>query len=519
MWGTILVPTLAMGAMFPLVSALALRRGSTTGHAVGTTYAANTWGGILGSFVAGFILVPQIGMRASVVVSGVLSALVGLSFLAPAIRSVQPRAGVWAAAVVGLVAGAWFIAPDWDRNIVTSGPYLSGKSIMRRADSETDEGVRAAMLDRFDELVDYREDATGVVTVKRRGSNWSLQVGGKSDAFSYASTQNLIAHLPLALHGSAREVLIVGLGSGSTLGSALTHPVDRVDSVEISSAVVEFARKYFSTYTRDALNDPRATVHIGDGRNHLRHARRTWDVIVSQPSNPWISGAASLFTREYFSDIRDHLEPGGIACAWFKPSDAESHTMTSVLRTWAEVFEYPFLFESRVIGEFVLIGTVDRPTFSLAEVERSFSRPQVLADLRRIRIASAEDLVGYLLTGPEGVRAIAREGVVNTDDNAHIEFLAPTAVFQDVRLQSQNLVHSQRANPLDYISEFFDPAARTPLAARTIQQIYESKQLVIDARNLEQKEGRSRRWQEIARRALHLNPRDPYAVTARRSSR
>ena len=125
--------------------------------------------------------------------------------------------------------------------------------------------------------------------------------------------------------------MLLGLGSGNTLGSIEEHAnVESIDVLEISPGVVHAAREYFGRYTGHALNDPRAHLIIGDGRLHLRHTARTYDVIVSQPSNPWIVGAAALFTRESFVAMQQRLNPGGCAPFWTKPRASTCRRKTFV---------------------------------------------------------------------------------------------------------------------------------------------------------------------------------------------
>jgi spermidine synthase len=506
---TILVPTLAMGALFPLVTQVLHRGAAAPGQAVGSTYAANTWGTIAGSFVAGFVLVPTVGMRATIALSAALSALVGAAWFLPALRARRPGAAPHAGLPVALLALVAWTAPGWDRAILTSGPYLYGRTLAARlpAGGSTAE-IAGAWARAQGELVDYREGASGVVSLRRRGQKLSLQVGGKSDAYSYASTQNLIAHLPLVLHGAARDALVIGLGSGNTLGSALSHDVQRVDAVEISPEVLDFARRYFTPYNGGALDDPRARVLVGDGRNHLRHSGQSYDVIISQPSNPWISGSAALFTRDFFQEVSAHLRPGGVACAWFLITDEEADTLRSILRTFSDVFERAFLFESLVLGEYVLIGTRGPGRWSGPELARRLEGTRAGADLSRLGALGAPELAGLLVLGPDGVRRYAESGALNTDDNAWIEFVGPRSIRAGDRLRAQRELEALRPSPLDFFDGGEDDAGQR-FRAR-LDAISRSKPLVLEARETEAREGRGPAWLALARRAAELNPADPY---------
>lgn len=516
---TILVPTLAMGALFPLVTEVLHRRTAAPGQALGSTYAANTWGTIAGSFVAGFALVPAIGMRATIALAAALSAVIGVAWLVPALGERRRGAAVHAGAAVALVALAALAAPAWDRTILTSGPYLYGRSLAARMPAGGSPARIAEAWSRaLGELVDYREGASGVVSLRRQRGRLSLQIGGKSDAYSYASTQNLIAHLPLLLHGGAREALVIGLGSGNTLRSALAYGVERVDAVEISPEVVDFARRHFTPYNGGALDDPRARVLVGDGRNHLRHSGRSYDVIISQPSNPWISGSAALFTRDFFEEMRAHLRPGGVGCIWFLTTDEEGDALRSILRTFQSVFERAFLFDSLVLGEYVLIGTRDSTPWSGAELARRLDGTRAGADLGRLGVLGAPELAGLLLLGPAEIRRYAGSGKLNSDDNAFVEFLGPRSLRPGDRLRAQRELEALRPQPIAFFAERTagEDAAATSFRER-LDAIRRSKPLVLEAREVEAREGRGPAWLELARRAAELNPADPYAGALLRS--
>jgi spermidine synthase len=172
--------------------------------------------------------------------------------------------------------------------------------------------LRAAMKEGRETLF-FKEGLHAVVSVLRTPEgDLLLQVNGKTDASARgdAATQLMVGHLPLLLHQSAENVLVIGLGSGMTLGAVQRHPVKAVDVVEIEPAVVE-AGRYFKEFTGDVLNDPRVDLIVGDGRNHLALTNRQYDVIISEPSNPWVSGQANLFSREFFELAKKHLNRGG----------------------------------------------------------------------------------------------------------------------------------------------------------------------------------------------------------------
>src|SRR4029453_11410116 len=182
---------------------------------------------------------------------------------------------------------------------------------------------------------------------------------GKVDASNAGDmlTQRLLAHLPLLLHPNPQRVAILGLGSGVTLGSALTHGVSPGPALEISPEVVA-ASQFFNEENHRALENPRTRLIVGDGRTHLTLGREQYDVIVSEPSNPWMAGIASLFTREFFEAARARLGPGGVLCQWAHTYDISRRDLQSIVATFLSVFPEGTLW---MVGDadVLLIGSTE----------------------------------------------------------------------------------------------------------------------------------------------------------------
>ncbi len=445
-----LVPTFCMGGMLPIVSRYLARRRDDAGRAVGTAYAANATGTILGSFAGGFVLIPLIGMRSSILAGSVLSGLVGAAFLYRALPASSSARVLKAALVPGAIILAGALAPGWEPSVMTSGPFLRAKAYAEDG-STSIEAIRERMAR---EILFYREGVATVVTVtEAHNGSRTMVVGGKPDAFSFASTQNWLGHLPMFLRPEARSVLIVGLGSGHTLGSVLAHGgVERVDSVELSRGVVHAAEEYFGGFTGDALDDPRSTVIVGDGRLHLEHSEQTYDVVISQPSNPWIAGASSLFTREAFSAMKRRLEPGGLACIWFQGFRMPVDNFRSLARTWAEVWKHPSIWESRISGELLFVGSDEPLRIDFEEFRAAFEAPAVRKQMRRIRMPSMAHALSYLVIFDDDVRAVAGDAVVNTDDSSRIEYDTPKGMWRDHATEILRLIGMQRADPWSLVT-------------------------------------------------------------------
>jgi spermidine synthase len=302
----ILPAAVGFGAAFPLGLAL-LKATDTVADRVGTVYALNTMAAVAGSLVAGFVAIPLLGLQRSLwlAVAALVIDVVVIAFRG-GLTGRGRFVGLSAAAVA---AGVAVVSPTWDRDLLASGGYKYAPRVPKTVDLET--ALKAGTL------LFYEEGAASTVSVKRLTGAISLSIDGKVDASSVGDmlTQKALAHLPLLLHENPREICIIGLGSGVTLASALTHGVERADVVEISTGVVR-ASQFFKKENRDALTDVRTHLIVGDGRSHLALTDRRYDVIISEPSNPWIAGVAALFTREFFTAARSRLAPHGIICQW-----------------------------------------------------------------------------------------------------------------------------------------------------------------------------------------------------------
>lgn len=410
--------TAALGAAFPLAVASAARASAAVSVDVAIVYTANTAGAIAGALAGGFALIPLLGLQTTVLAAGALGIAGGLRVIFVGSSGTRPRvAGVTAAALAAVVAWAF---PAWDRELLSSGAYKYAPYV-REPDLEA--ALKAGTL------LYYEEGAAATVSVRRVAGAVSLAIDGKVDASNAGDmlTQKLLAHLPLLLHPSPREVAIVGLGSGVTLGAALRHPIARADMIEISPEVVE-ASAYFSSENHDALKDPRVRLILGDGRSHLLLASRRYDVIVSEPSNPWMAGIASLFTREFFEAARARLAPGGILCQWAHTYDISDDDLRSIAATFASVFPDGTMWLVGD-GDLLLLGSTAPLLPRLDHIARAWSRPGVAADLSEVSARRPFSVVTLLVGDGPALQRYARGARLQTDDHAPLEFSAPRAIY------------------------------------------------------------------------------------------
>src|SRR5262249_51981088 len=303
--------TLALGAAFPLALATASTTRGDVGGVSARIFVANTIGAVAGSLAGGFLLLPRLGLQASLRTTAALGvAAAAAVWVADGGRKArEARAWRWRAPLVALATIVLSVLPAWSPQLLAGGAYKYAP-YLGVADLEND-------LETWKLL--YLEDgSTATVSVRELAGQRSLVINGKVDASNMGDmlTQRLLGLLPVVMHPHPDRGLVIGPGRGVTAASALAPGTTRaVDVVEISPEVVT-ASDFFRRENGDVLRSPGVTLVVGDGRSHLSFGSRRYDVIVSEPSNPWMAGIASLFTREFFETARARLQPGGIVCQW-----------------------------------------------------------------------------------------------------------------------------------------------------------------------------------------------------------
>lgn len=421
------VPTVCLGATLPLVTRVATPEVGRTGRSVGRVFAVNTLGTVLGAVLTGLLLFPWLGLARTLALGAMANLLLGLAVLGyrPSGRSrLALAAGAAAALVVGWGVGGYFHR-TWP-SALTMGLWRTSEP--PRSAREFRETVRAI------ECLYHRDGAGATVSVHpvdAARSNLVLKVNGKSDASTLGdmATQLLIGHLPLLLRPAAEEVLVVGLGSGVTAGAVLAHPtVRRVDVVEITPEVVEAAR-WFAPHNRGALDDPRLRLVIEDAKSFLRISDRQYDVIASEPSNPWVAGVAGVFTYEFYASCRARLRPGGLMVQWVQLYEFSDAGLDMVLATFREVFPYLSLWEGSS-NDLMLIGSAEPPAVQLDAFLARLETPSVRADLARVYFDNAPlVLTRQVVPFTTGAFIAPSDTRVHSDHHPALEYLAQRDFF------------------------------------------------------------------------------------------
>lgn len=421
----LLLPTILMGMTLPVLSALHASR-ERVGGDVGRLFAVNSFGALCGSFVAGFVLIPTLGIHAGALVPGVIYVVIGLVFVlafqVPGRARTRGVAVVSAIALLGAVA-AWalYLPGHLYNGVFYLGTVYDGYTYFE-SQKEAQRELKFLEHGPHGQIAVYGEP-DGMMTITNNG-----KIDASSDSSGLAP-RSLLAHIPLLVHDNAQRVLNIGLGGGWTVAAVLLHDVPAVDVVEINPSVVRANTGVLASSNDNALADPRSGVIVADGRNYLANTTQRYDVIISEPPEIWVSGVSSLFTREFYATARRALRDGGLLCQWiprYEMTEADYRMTLATIRS-----SFPFVYEFdmlRLTGldefqEFLVLGAdreldieeiVARQRFSVG-IGDSPHREKLLKMLRRIDRTYSRD-------APEIDSWIAGVERVNTDDLPLLEF-------------------------------------------------------------------------------------------------
>jgi spermidine synthase len=398
--------TMAAGMTLPLAMQL-LRANAAMAGEVGRLYGLNTAGCIAGALMAGWLLVPHWGSERTIYAGALVNAGLAILLLPANNRGPARRTG---GLVTAALAGAAFVFPQWDLSALTAGAYKYALYYRGSAASELHRG----------DLAFLHEGAAGTVTVRKIDGSLIMAIDGKVDATDTGGdllTEKLLAHLPLHLLNHPRTVCVIGLASGVTAGAALTYPIERLDVVEVSPEIVQ-ASHLFDGVNGKPLEEPRTQLIVNDGRNHLTLTGRRYDAILSEPSNPWISGMNSLFTREFFRIARRRLNPGGVLAQWFHLYNMPADDLGSLLRAFVDVFPSAVLWQLND-GDVLLTGQSNPQT---EDASPGKLPGQAAADLLKVGVGEPALLSTlYVMRGSDLAR-FAGSTEENTDDLPILEF-------------------------------------------------------------------------------------------------
>ena len=412
----VLPATLMWGASFPLALAAVAAPGEDPGRLAGETYAANTVGAILGALAFSLAIIPLAGTRNAeriLMTVSAFAALLALVYLGKAFAGY-------------LLAGCFVIA--FLIRTVDDVPWLS-LAYGRRSITTTGAGVPLYIGEGMNSSV-----VISLLPNDQRYFHVSGKVEASTEPFDMR-LQRMLGHISALVAKDPRSVLIVGFGAGVTAGSFTTYPeIMRIVICEIEKLIPPAATQYFGDENYHVLKDPRTDVHFDDARHFVLTTAEKFDIITSDPIHPWVKGAATLYSKEYFEECKRHLKPGGVITQWVPLYESDPETVKSEIATFFEVFPNGTIWANDNNGQgydVVLLGQVEPTRIDIDALQARMDRPDyatVRESLRVVGFPSALSLLETYLGRASDLRPWLAGAQINRDIDLRLQYLAGMGV-------------------------------------------------------------------------------------------
>ena len=422
-----IVSTLCMGATFPIASQLYSSKFVVLGKSIGNIYSVNTVGAILGSLAAGFVLMPLIGTERTILAGLFFNSAMALMLLteAKSARMVQAVSVAFLLVATVSMRGGVF----WDPDSLDRGILVYSRAFEARPELTINEHYEDT------DVVYFKEGNNATISV-RKGENYlALRTNGKVDASNRDDmiTQLTVGWLPTFYHPNPKNALVIGYGSGVTVGAVTSiKEIEDIDCIEIEPAVFG-AAEWFSEINRKSYENPRVHLTFNDARNYMNTTRKQYDIIISEPSNPWIAGVASLFTAEFYDRAAEVLKPDGVFAQWIQLYELDPEDLRMVLYEVQRRFPEMSLWVTD--SDLIIIATRQKQQLNTARIASLVnSDPSVARDFREfLHTERPEGLLAYYVMSTDAIRQFASNARRNTDDHPLLEFHAPRRLFTDTR--------------------------------------------------------------------------------------
>jgi len=436
------------GASFPLALAAVASKGQDGGVVVGRVYAANTVGAILGAVLVSLVFVSWVGTQNAERILIAIATLAALAAFAPAVpgglakMKLGLREAIWGLAIVEL-------ALLMSRNVAPVPAALIGH------------GRLTAVEGRGNETFLYVGEGMSGSPAVSRDSNGILSYhnAGKVQASSLPQDmrlQRMLGHLTTLVPSNPKSVLVVACGAAVTAGAASIDPrVEHLTIAEIEPLVPTVVAKYFAEQNFNVVDNPKVTVAIDDGRHFLRTTNQKYDAITSDPFDPWVKGAANLYTKEFWELAKKHLNPGGVVTVWVPLYDSTMAVAKSEIATFFEAFPNGIIWGNTVRGEgydIVLSGQVEPARIDVDALDRLLASPgfaPVASSLRQIGFDNVTALLSTYGGRGSDLRPWMEGAEINRDSNLRLQFLAGFGVDHDQRMEIYRGILAYRRFPDD----------------------------------------------------------------------
>ena len=432
----ILFPAFLMGLVMPLVLVWAGNAGGQSQSVlnIGRGYAINTLGAIAGAWATAFVLIPVLSTRSAILIAATLCLIVACCAYTP--RRKDSDADLRRSLAVGMTAaivlGLFIFAPTMNKLDLSIGAYDTVIRVLARSQFGGGEAEQEKRGEGEHRVLMFEEGPTATVSVRQDWNIISMAVNGRTNASDSGTgdmpNQVMLAQLPMLLAPKIEKGLVVGFGSGVSVGSMLQSEIKSLECVELERTTID-AGHFFEHVNNKPLADPRLRLIIDDARSYLRVTPNKYDVIVSEPSHPWVPGVANLFTEDFFKLGRERLTDEGVFVQWVQIYQLSTTSLKSVLGTYQKVFPHVMMF--RVAGkgkDLILLGS-NRP-LNFDYLEERLKDPRISADIARVNLQNTSDIMEWFVCD-ERLLAPALSGAkINTDDNMLVENRVPREAFK-----------------------------------------------------------------------------------------
>jgi spermidine synthase len=436
----VLLPSILAGMQFPLLVGLLGQGRRDVGRQVGAAYAANTLGAIVGSVAGGFLLIPW--LTAPGCWRLVVALMLGLGFVALLLweRPWHPVVmfGTLGASGLAVAMGFYATGPTaaWRHTAIGYGVVR----VLAGTPTEMEDQFRSQRR----QLVREYEGRESSIAVMRGDEGWALFSNGKADgsAVSDSGTQIMLGMVSAMQHPGPRSAFVIGLGTGTSAGWLADVPgMERVDVVELEPRVVDVAREFYGPVNRWALEKANLHVTVGDAREVLLASRRSYDLIVSEPPNPYRAGVANLFTREYYEAARRRLAPGGIFSQWLQGYQLSTESMQVVYATLLSVFPHVETWMTQG-SDLLFVAHMEAPAYPVERLRERLEHPVYQEALARAWFGRSEDdfMARYFAGAATARRVAAGARAVNTDDRNLLEYGMARAQLGQAGFHYQDLL-------------------------------------------------------------------------------
>ncbi len=429
------------GASFPLALASVASSDQDAARLAGGVYAANTVGAIAGSLATSFILIPWIGSSHSEQVIIIVAALSALLMLEPSYAGATPagsaslQPGSASLQASGNGRRGWNLAGTAVLMIAMVAAGLLARSVHELPGLLVAYGRYAATRVGQANVIYVGEGLNASVAVSELSNGVrNYHNAGKVQASSEPQDmrlQRMLGHLTTLIPPQAKKVLVIGCGAGVTAGAVSVDPVVEHETIaEIEPLVPRVVSTYFSEHNFDVVRNPKVHVRIDDARHFVETTSEKFDAITSDPLDPWVKGAAMLYTAEFFQMAKQHLNPGGVVTLFVQLYESNTEAVKSEIGTFLEVFPNGIVFGNTNEGkgyDLVLLGQVEATRIDVDAIQAKLQRPEyapMARSLREIGMSSAIDLFSTYAGRKSDLEPWLRNAAINRDRNLRLQYLA-----------------------------------------------------------------------------------------------